>query len=226
MAPRVDWRRLCGFLVLSCLPLLFAGCQRTSDVPHTVTTPSVPAGPSSAEVGREITFSTGGASCTRGHSVQYRFDWGDGTFSSWSYSSTASKTFSNPGVYSVRAQARCAEDPAVVSGWSTAATVTVTPGSSSGKYLQILDWQLLPYDNMFMPWVIKGHAKNISGRTLRYASVRGHFYDAAGVLLCSWLDNITDLPAGAVWEFSIYFFCDSDKAGRVARATVQEGTCF
>jgi len=98
----------------------------TSAVAHAVSTPSTPIGPSSGEVGQSLTFSTGGASCSQGHAVEYRFDWGDGTYSSWSSSTSASKSWGNPGTYSVRAQARCAVDNSVVSSWSSALTVTIS----------------------------------------------------------------------------------------------------
>ena len=112
----------------------------------------------------------------------------------------------------------------MVSGWSSAKTVVIEPATSQAE-LQILDWQLLPYDNPFMPWVIRGHAKNVSGRMLSYAEVRGQFYDAANVLLCTWLDNVTDLPANVVWEFNIYYIC-SEGAERVDHATVTVGNCW
>jgi transglutaminase-like putative cysteine protease len=39
----------------------------------------------------------------------------------------ATKTYSTPGTYFVRAQARCAVDHSVTSGWSAALSVTITP---------------------------------------------------------------------------------------------------
>lgn len=108
------------------LLLGLVGCQDLAQVPHTVSTPGRPSGPSSGEVGQSLTYSTGGASCSDGHSVQYWFDWGDGTYSSWSSSTTASKSWSSPGTYQVRAQARCSSDSSVVSSWSPSRTVTIT----------------------------------------------------------------------------------------------------
>jgi len=60
---------------------------------------------------------------------------------------------------------------------------------------------------------------------LSYAEVRGKFYGAANVLLCTWLDNATDLPANVVWEFNICFMC-SESAERVDHATVTVGNCW
>jgi len=93
---------------------------------HTVSTPSTPSGPSSGCVGQSLTFTTGGASCSQGHSVQYRFYWDDGTYSSWSSSTNASHSYFSPGTYRVRAQARCSVDNSVVSDWSSGKTVTIS----------------------------------------------------------------------------------------------------
>ncbi|MCD6154169.1 MAG: PKD domain-containing protein [Candidatus Verstraetearchaeota archaeon] len=117
---------LLGLIILL---LGLAGCL--FQPPHTVSTPNTPAGPSSGEVGQSLTFSTGGASCSRGHSVEYRFDWGDGTYSSWSSSWSASHTWSASGTYQVRAQARCEVDTSIVSPWSSARTVSITTPSVS-----------------------------------------------------------------------------------------------
>ena len=74
-----------------------------------------------------------------GHSVEYQFDWkGDGSdLSPWG-SSTQSKTWTVPGTYAVQARARCATDTSVISGWSSALSVTIvietvsTPSTPSG----------------------------------------------------------------------------------------------
>jgi hypothetical protein len=91
--------------------------------------------------------------------------------------------------------------------------------------LQILDFSLQPYDNMFMPWVIIGHAKNVSAWKLSYAEVHGQFYDASNVLLADWIDNTSDLPAGVTWEFQIHLM-DASVAERVDHATVTVGSCW
>jgi hypothetical protein len=98
------------------------------------------------------------------------------------------------------------------------------PPLPTGK-LQILDFALQPYDNMFMPLVIIGHAKNITTRKLSYAEVRGQFYDASNVLLADWIDNISDLPAGVTWEFQIHLM-DAEVADRVDHVTVTVGSCW
>lgn len=70
-------------------------------VTEVVSTPTTPTGPSSGKVGQSLSFSKGGSSSNSGLSVEYQFDWGDSTPSSWgpstqnhSYSSTGSKSVS------------------------------------------------------------------------------------------------------------------------------------
>ncbi len=100
---------------------------------HTVSTPTTPSGPSSGTVNQSLSFSTGGSTCNQGHSVQYRFDWGNGVYSSWG-SSSQSYSYSSAGTYTVKAQARCSSDNSVVSSWSSGKTVTI---SASGGDIPI-----------------------------------------------------------------------------------------
>jgi len=100
-------------------------------VPETVSTPSTPTGAGSGSTGTSYSYSTGGASSNLGHTLQYRFDWSDGTYSSWVSSTTASKSWASAGSYSVKAQARCATHNAVVSAWSSGLPVTIIPAAVS-----------------------------------------------------------------------------------------------
>jgi uncharacterized repeat protein (TIGR02543 family) len=102
-----------------------------SAIPETVSAPSTPGGPSSGTTGVAYTYTTGGSTSNLGHSIQYRFDWGDSTYSNWSSSTSASKTWPSIGTYSVRAQARCATHTSVESPWSNARSVVVTQGTVS-----------------------------------------------------------------------------------------------
>jgi hypothetical protein len=101
---------------------------------HLVSTPGTPSGPSSGLLGTALAYSTGSATCNQGHSVQYRFDWGDGTYSTWGSATSASKSWSAVGTYQVKAQARCATTTSVVSSWSSAKSVQicVIPSAPTG----------------------------------------------------------------------------------------------
>lgn len=162
-----------------------------------------------------VSFNASSSSDADGSIISYSWAFGDGGTGS---GVTTTHTYTASGSYSVRLTVR--DDGGATDTFYR--NISVSAGSSK---LMILDWQLQPYDNMFMPWVVVGHAKNTSGRTLNYAEVDAQFYDAGGVLLASWLDNIANLPAGVVWEFHIYCM-DSAVADRVDHATVSVGSCF
>jgi len=101
-------------------------------LPHAVSTPTTPSGPSSGQTGVSLNFSTGGSSCSQGHSVQYRFDWGDGKYSTWSSAASASHAYSSTGTYYVRAQARCAADISIASSWSEETGVAIGAAALPG----------------------------------------------------------------------------------------------
>jgi hypothetical protein len=91
----------------------------TTPPPETITIPNQPTGPTAGLVGTSYSYSTGGSSSSLGHAVEYRFGWGDGTYSNWSSSTTASHSWSSAGNYYVNAQARCATHTDKQSNWST-----------------------------------------------------------------------------------------------------------
>ena len=89
-------------------------------------------GPSFGKVGDVDTYTTGGASSTIGHPIEYLFDWGDGTNSGWLAVGTTSaqKTWSVGGAFAVRTMARCALDTNIVSKWSKELVVVIESVSS------------------------------------------------------------------------------------------------
>lgn len=93
---------------------------------ETVSTPTTPTGPTPVIVGASNPYTTGGSVSSLGHPIQYQFDWEDGTTSAWGNPS-ANKTWTLPGTYRVRARARCQTHPTVISDWSEALEVTVSP---------------------------------------------------------------------------------------------------
>ncbi len=102
----------------------------SDEVSHTIPAPGnsppspplVPSGASSALVGTSITFTTS-AIDPNGDSLQYRFDWGGGVLSGWGEASRT-KSWTTPGQYIVRAQAR--DTIGAESAWSGGRTVTVS----------------------------------------------------------------------------------------------------
>ncbi len=116
---------------------------------ETVSAPTTPAGPTLGNLGTVYSFSTGGSISTLGHTVQYQFDWGDGTFSPWG-SSTQSRSWSTYGRFVIKARARCATDQSVVSDWSSGSGLIfvielVSAPSQPFGPLAVMRGQLNPY---------------------------------------------------------------------------------
>jgi hypothetical protein len=101
---------------------------RYSTSNETISTPSTSSGPTDIAPNVSSTYYTGESISSLDHSVQYSFDWGDGTNSGWLPVGTvgATKTWTSPGTYQVKAQARCDTDTSEVSKLSSALSVTVS----------------------------------------------------------------------------------------------------
>ncbi len=82
---------------------------------ETVSVPYAASGPAAVETGISETYSSGGAVSSEGHSVQYSFDWGDGSSSGWAAAATASHSWMSAGTYSVVVYARCSEHTDIIS---------------------------------------------------------------------------------------------------------------
>lgn len=94
-------------------------------IEEVLSTPDIPTGPSEVMVGTAVEFSTGGSESNLGHSVEYRFDWGDGNFSGWD-DQTQQYSWQSEGYYLVKAQARCALHPDIKSDWSEGLSVHIS----------------------------------------------------------------------------------------------------
>ena len=151
-------------------------------------TPSRPSGSSSGYAGITYTYSTS-ATDPDGDKVQYSFDWGDGTVSSWTSSvysgNSASKShsWSSPGTYYIRVQAK--DSHGAISSGSSSKTVTITTPSSvsSSDWLAIrvniqdFDYTFpsrLPKGELRERWFIKGYVTNRDG--IKIAETRSPIY--------------------------------------------------
>lgn len=103
--------------------------------PHTVETPIKPNGPSNGLENTEYSFSTQEDLCSMGHALEYQFDWGDGSFSSWLSSPASSHFWSNSGVYNIRVRARCMIEADIISGWSESSAITI---ESTGVFYDLI----------------------------------------------------------------------------------------
>jgi len=134
-----------------CLLFVFVTCSDddSSGVGEEITQPDIPAGPDTATFATETQFTTGGAVSSKGHKLQYHFDFdaeGNHDLSAWSSSPSAEGTWPDSGSYVVKAQARCAEHNDIMSPWSEGKPVTVvldsigvpdTPSGPAEVYVNI-----------------------------------------------------------------------------------------
>jgi hypothetical protein len=152
--------------------------------PESVSTPSTPSGPSSGTAGTVYSYSTGGSSDNLGNPVQYLFNWGDGTNSSWLTTGTTSATHSwAAGSYSVSAQARSTTNTSVVSAPSGALPVNIgapaitspAPGSTLSGSLANFSWNAVSGATEYQLSVgtTPGGANTFSGTTAGTSQIVG-----------------------------------------------------
>lgn len=84
--------------------------------PETISPPTSILGNQATYTNTSNSYTASGASSNLGHSIEYRFKWDDGTYSSWG-SATRSHSWSTAGDYYIDAQARCATHTDRVSSW-------------------------------------------------------------------------------------------------------------
>ena len=198
-------------LLLTGILALATGCFNTNSRPVA----SFTCTPSSGKSSLGVSFDASASYDPDGSIAAYEWTFGDGSAGT---GVTTSHTYTTTSYRIYTATLKVTDNKGAQA--TTSQTISVT-----GSPLEILDWQLSNDGNMFWPWVVIGHAKNGSSQTLGYAEVRANFYDASGVLLSNWLDNILDLPPGVTWEFNIRCL-NSEVSDRVHHVTVSVGTCY
>lgn len=197
--------------LLLCILALIVGCFDANSLPIA----SFTCKPASGKSSLVVFFDASASYDPDGSIATYEWTFGDGNTGT---GVTTSHTYTTTSYRIYTATLKVTDQTGAQA--TTSQTISVT-----GSPLEILDWQLLNDGNMFWPWVVIGHAKNIGSQALSYAEVRANFYDASGILLSNWLDNILDLPPGTIWEFEIR--CpDSDASDRVHHVTISVGNCF
>ena len=136
---------------------------------ETVSTPSTPTGNTSGTTGSSYIYATSGSISSEGDSVQYLFDWGDGSNSGWLAvgTSSASKSWSSSGTYSVKAQARCATHNTVVSGMSGSRTVTISPPPETVSAPTTLSGQMSGTAGVSYPYTTGGSSSSY-GHSIHY----------------------------------------------------------
>jgi len=154
--------------ILCITVILFLGCGGDGGTPpasttETISTPSIPTGPSTGNVNEALTYTTAGSTSSLGHSVQYCFNWGDGSYSDWLSSPSASHSWGSPGDYMVQAQARSCANPDITSSWSGSKSATIAVPLSSVIYTEIRNSMKSMTDAQF-----KAYARSLEGKKIRW----------------------------------------------------------
>jgi C1A family cysteine protease len=107
-------------------------CVKAFTVTEIVSSPTTLSGPETVATGQSYIYMTAGAVSSKGHDVQYLFNWGDSTDSGWLGVgvTSASHSWSSANTYTVKTKARCAIDTSIESDWSDPIEVTAETVSS------------------------------------------------------------------------------------------------
>ncbi len=98
-----------------------------------------PIGPVTGEEDRSLTYKVSGAISSCGHDLQYRFNWGDGSFSTWTTIDSASHSWMTENTYNIIVKARCKLHPNIEANWSPSTTVTITASEIDSSALAFGD---------------------------------------------------------------------------------------
>ena len=102
-----------------------------------VSVPGTPVGNQAPLVNVSEAYTTSGSTCNWGHPVEYSFNWGDGTSSPWSTSTSASHSWSAFGEVTVTVTARCRVHTSVA---ATSAGLAVNVGPCEMIYIPAGDF--------------------------------------------------------------------------------------
>ena len=91
---------------------------------ETVSIPTFISCPDTGYIEQTINFTTGGSVSSFGNSVQYQFDWGDGTLSAWG-DSCANHIYNLVGTHKIKTRARSSVNNSIVSGWTEEKPIVV-----------------------------------------------------------------------------------------------------
>ncbi|MDH4271761.1 MAG: choice-of-anchor D domain-containing protein, partial [Candidatus Aminicenantes bacterium] len=146
---------------------------------ESVSAPSTLAGQTNGYLNTSYTYTTGGATSSFGHEVQYYFDWGDGTNTGWLSVGTlsAQKSWSSANTYTVKAKARCAIHTSIESPWSASLYVTISAqefGNSPSRY-QVIPECIWAVASGGGTWVSEVQITDITG-----GSVVSVYFDYGG----------------------------------------------
>jgi hypothetical protein len=161
-------------LLAMAVAILFLTCSTNPDQEEQISKPGKPVGDDTALLFEKKTYRAVGASSNADHPLAYRFDLdeaGSHDYTQWTMVDTVVTSWSEPGVYAVAVQARCAVHPNVQSAWSEAREVVVGVSDRSPE-VHFATWirgVRHPYDpatppdtvGMFRPFAISYRASEL-----------------------------------------------------------------
>jgi hypothetical protein len=239
-------------------PFEASDCVRVVGKPkfEMISTPDLPTGLQQTWPGAHETYCTDGAASSEGHVLEYQFDFdadGANNMSAWADSACAPTDWPGVGTFVVKARARCAVHPDVLSAWSEGLTVTVSEVTQlpqihfTTSITKIINYTTKvtttkPYDpavldtvGMFRPFVISYHGTTVNGQVRAYR----YFSMTPGVTLAGenvWSTDVTDtlrvfpnkgsdvIPSG-VFRLGVQCRDDAGAESPVDAGTFSEGVC-
>lgn len=182
-------------------------------ISETVSAPTSLSGTTCGNANTSYSYSTGGSTSSSGHSVQYRFDWGDGTNSDWLGVGTtsASQSWSSPGTYSVTTQARCSSDTSVLSSSSTSLAMAIlgtpsmpTPvsGAAGISMSPTLTWTALNASSYDIYFGIESNPPRVATTTSASYSLPGLMNKTKYYWKIVAKNNCGGSTTGTMWNFT------------------------
>ena len=102
---------------------------------HSILIPALQPTATTCRIYQPLVMPATGVACNMRHTPECRFNWGDGTTSSWSTTASASHQWTQSGAFAVQAQARCTNGfVPVTSAWSVAVGITVRGAAACLDY--------------------------------------------------------------------------------------------
>jgi hypothetical protein len=110
---------------------------------------SLPSGDTSTLIQEQYTYSTRTVTSSLGHTIEYSFNWGDGTTSDWSTDSTSQHTWDSLGYMDVYVTARCQThtDKTIISDTLRVDVVEVIAVETDNAYSTLLNCRPNPFSD-------------------------------------------------------------------------------
>jgi hypothetical protein len=98
--------------------------EQQSD-PEIITVPNIPSGPVSGYINTAYSYQTVPVSCPYGSAVQYQYDWGNSSYSTWLDTAEAAHYWTEASSYPIRVRARSNNNNELISEWSGTLVVNI-----------------------------------------------------------------------------------------------------